>query len=188
MMQKIIIISAPSGAGKTSIVNYLLKSIPELSFSVSACSREKRKDEKEGKDYYFLGIDQFKKKISQDAFLEWEEVYEKKFYGTLKSELERIHKINKIAIFDLDVVGGLNIKQQFTKESLALFIMPPSLISLRKRLEERGTESSESLQTRLDIAEREISKHTQFDMVIINDKLNLACKEAKEAVLNFIKS
>ena len=125
-MGKLIVISAPSGAGKTSIVHHLLKNMPELSFSVSACSREKRDNETHGKDYYFLGVEGFQNKIKEDAFLEWEEVYENQYYGTLKSEIERIWSEGKTVIFDVDVIGGLNIKKQYPKECLSLFIMPPS--------------------------------------------------------------
>ena len=133
-MRKLIVISAPSGAGKTSIVHYLLKNMPELSFSISACSRNKRANEIDGKDYHFLGVDGFKNKIKENAFLEWEEVYENQFYGTLKSEVEIILNEGKTVIFDVDVVGGLNIKKQYPKESLAIFIMPPSMDVLREIL------------------------------------------------------
>ena len=155
-MKKLIVISAPSGAGKTSIVHYLLKNMPELSFSISACSRNKRANETDGKDYHFLGVDGFKNKIKENAFLEWEEVYENQFYGTLKSEVEIILNEGKTVIFDVDVVGGLNIKKQYPKESLAIFIMPPSMDVLRERLSGRGSESEESLQIRLENAEKEI--------------------------------
>jgi guanylate kinase len=128
---KLIVISAPSGAGKTSIVHHLLKNMPELSFSVSACSREKRDNETHGKDYYFLGVEDFQNKIKEDVFLEWEEVYENQYYGTLKSEIERIWSEGKTVIFDVDVIGGLNIKKQYPKECLSLFIMPPSVDVLR---------------------------------------------------------
>jgi len=187
-VRKLIIISAPSGAGKTSIVHYLLKNIPKISFSVSACSREKRENETDGKDYYFLGIDRFKNKIKEDAFLEWEEVYKNQFYGTLKSELERITNEGKTSIFDVDVVGGLNIKKQYPKESLAIFIMPPSLEELRERLARRGTESEKSLQNRMKIAEQEIAKNNDFDIVILNDDFNFACEKIKEVIINFIES
>ena len=187
-MKKLIVISAPSGAGKTSIVHYLLKNIPELSFSISACSRERRVDEINGEDYYFLGIDDFKNKIQEDAFLEWEEVYTNQFYGTLKSELKRISKQGKICVFDVDVVGGLNIKTQYPKESLAIFIMPPSVDTLRERLRCRGSESKESLEIRINHAEQEIARHNEFDIVIINDNLNIACQETKEVITNFINS
>mgnify|MGYP006176345383 CR=1 FL=1 len=187
-MQKLIVISAPSGAGKTSIVHYLLKNMPELSFSISACSREKRENETEGKDYYFLGVDRFKNKIKENAFLEWEEVYKNQFYGTLKSELERISNEGKTSIFDVDVVGGLNIKKIYPKESLAIFIMPPSLEELRERLAKRGTESEKSLQIRMEIAEQEIAKNNDFDIVILNDNFNYACEKIKEVIINFIDS
>ena len=144
-MGKLIVISAPSGAGKTSIVHHLLKNMPELSFSVSACSREKRDNETHGKDYYFLGVEGFQNKIKEYAFLEWEEVYENQYYGTLKSEIERIWSEGKTVIFDVDVIGGLNIKKQYPKECLSLFIMPPSVDVLRERLSGRGSESEAKL-------------------------------------------
>ena len=187
-MRKLIVISAPSGAGKTSIVHYLLKKIPKLSFSISACSRGKRENETDGKDYYFLGVDGFKNKIKEDAFLEWEEVYKNQFYGTLKSELERISNEDKAIIFNVDVVGGLNIKKQYHKECLAIFIMPPSLAVLKERLSGRGSESEESLQIRMGIVEQEISRNNEFDIVILNDDFNIACEETKEVIINFISS
>ena len=144
-MGKLIVISAPSGAGKTSIVHHLLKNMPELSFSVSACSREKRDNETHGKDYYFLGVEGFQNKIKEAAFLEWEEVYENQYYGTLKSEIERIWSEGKTVIFDVDVIGGVNIKKQYPKECLSLFIMPPSVDVLRERLSGRGSESEEEI-------------------------------------------
>lgn len=187
-MEKLIVISAPSGAGKTSIVHYLLKNIHELSFSVSACSRDKRTNEIDGEDYHFLGAKGFNNKIKEGAFLEWEEVYGNQFYGTLKSEVERISKEGSVTIFDVDVVGGLNIKTQYPKECLAIFIMPPSVDILRERLRKRGSESTESLQIRLDNAEKEISRKNEFDRVILNDDFNIACEEAKEVITNFINS
>jgi len=185
---KLIVISAPSGAGKTSIVHHLLKNMNALSFSVSACSREKRANETHGKDYYFLGVEGFQNKIKEDAFLEWEQVYEKQYYGTLKSEIERIWSEGKIVIFDVDVVGGLNIKKHYPKECLSLFIMPPSLDILAERLIGRGSESDESLQKRLDKAEEEIAQNQQFDTIILNDDLEIACEETMEVITNFIKS
>lgn len=179
-------ISAPSGAGKTSIVHYLLKKIPGLSFSISACSREKRKNETDGKDYYFLGVNGFKNKINEGAFLEWEEVYENQFYGTLNSEVDRIYNSGKTVIFDVDVIGGLNIKKQYLEECLAIFIMPPSVDVLRERLMDRGSESEKSLQIRLDNAEQEILKSHEFDVVILNDDFNMACQKTKELIDNFI--
>ena len=187
-MRKLIVISAPSGAGKTSIVHYLLKNIPELDFSVSACSREKRENETDGEDYYFLGVEGFKNKISENAFLEWEQVYKNQYYGTLSSEIERIWSEGNSVIFDVDVVGGLNIKKQYPEECLSIFIMPPSLEVLQERLIARGSESEESLQKRLDKAEEEIAKKQEFDSIILNDNLDIACKKTMEVIRNFIKS
>ena len=187
-MGKLIVISAPSGAGKTSVVHYLLNKIPGLSFSISACSREKRENEIEGKDYYFLGVEGFKNKIKEGAFLEWEEVYENQFYGTLESEVDRISNSGKTVIFDVDVVGGLNIKKQFAKDCLAIFIMPPSVDILRERLRDRGSESAESLQIRLNNAEQEILRSNEFDMVILNDIFSVACQETEDVVTKFINS
>lgn len=187
-MEKLIVISAPSGAGKTSIVHHLLKEIPNLFFSVSACSREKRTEEIDGKDYHFLGVAGFKKKIEENEFLEWEEVYENQYYGTLKSEVKRIWEDGKTVIFDLDVVGGLNIKKQYPKECLSVFIMPPSIDVLRERLSVRGSESEEMLEKRLNKAEEEISRNQEFDCVILNDDFEIACNEVKQKIINFIKS
>ena len=187
-MGKLIVISAPSGAGKTSIVHYLLKNISELSFSISVCSRDKRTHETDGKDYHFLGVEEFKNKIKEDAFLEWEEVYKNQYYGTLKSELQRIWDDGKTVIFDVDVIGGLNIKKQYPKECLSVFIMPPSVDVLRERISSRGSESEEMLEKRLNKAEEEISRNQEFDSVILNDDFEIACKEAKQIITNFIKS
>ena len=187
-MGKLIVISAPSGAGKTSIVHHLLKNMDELSFSVSACSREKREKETHGEDYYFLGVEGFQQKIKKDAFLEWEEVYENQYYGTLKSEIERIWEEGKTVIFDVDVVGGLNIKKQYPIECLSIFIMPPSVEVLAERLIGRDSESDESLQKRLDKAEEEIAQNQEFDTVILNDDFDIACEETQEVITNFIKS
>jgi len=185
-VRKLIVISAPSGAGKTSIVHFLLKNMPELAFSVSACSREKRENEIHGEDYYFLGIEGFKNKIAENAFLEWEQVYENQYYGTLTSELERIWDEGKPVIFDVDVVGGLNIKKQYPTECLAIFIMPPSLAVLQERLVARGSESDESLKKRLDKTEEEIAKNQEFDRIILNDDFDIACKKTMEVIHNFI--
>ena len=187
-MGKLIVISAPSGAGKTSIVHYLLEEIPNLSFSVSACSREKRTKEVDGKDYYFLSVDGFKQKIKENAFLEWEEVYKNQYYGTLKSEVKRIWDDGKTVIFDVDVIGGLNIKKQYPKECFSVFIMPPSVDVLRERLSSRGSESEEMLEKRLNKTEEEIQKNQEFDSVILNDDFEIACKEAKRLITNFFKS
>ena len=185
-MGKLIVISAPSGAGKTSIVHYLLKELPNLCFSISATSRVKRDNEFDGKDYHFLGVEQFKQKIKEDAFLEWEEVYDNQYYGTLKSEIERIWNIEKTVIFDVDVAGGINIKKQYPSECLSIFIMPPSIEVLKERLKNRGSESEESLAKRLSKAEEEISQNQEFDMVILNDDLQIACAETKKVIINFI--
>ncbi|MDA7728583.1 guanylate kinase [Flavobacteriales bacterium] len=187
-MGKLIVISAPSGAGKTSIVHHLLKNMPELSFSVSACSREKRDNETHGKDYYFLGVEGFQDKIKEAAFLEWEQVYENQYYGTLKSEIERIWSEGKTVIFDVDVIGGVNIKKQYPKECLSLFIMPPSVDVLRERLSGRGTESEAKLEMRLEKAEQEILKNQEFDKVILNDDFGIACEETMAVITNFINS
>ena len=187
-MGKLIVISAPSGAGKTSTVHHLLKNMPELSFSVSACSREKRDNETHGKDYYFLGVEGFQNKIKEDTFLEWEEVYENQYYGTLKSEIERIWSERKTVIFEVDVIGGLNIKKQYPKECLSLFIMPPSVDVLRERLSGRGSETDEKIEVRLAKAEEEIAKNQKFDKVILNDDFEIACEETQKVISNFIKS
>ena len=185
-MGKLIVISAPSGAGKTSIVHQLLKDIPKLSFSVSATSRERRENEIHGKDYYFLGVEGFQQKIKEDSFLEWEQVYENQYYGTLKSEIERIWSEGNTIIFDVDVLGGLNIKKQYPKQCFSIFIMPPSLEVLAERLIGRGSDSDESIKKRLDKAEKEISKNNQFDTIILNDNFEIACEQTKEVITNFI--
>lgn len=183
---KLIIFSAPSGAGKTSIVRHLLKEYPELEFSVSACSRPKRHNEKDGVDYHFLTVDEFKRKIENDEFVEWEEVYENQFYGTLKSELERIWNKNHSVIFDVDVVGGLNIKKQYPEISLAVFVMPPSVEELERRLYNRSTDSREQIVKRINKAQHEIAFARQFDYLLINDNLPKAQKEALQVVGNFL--
>ncbi len=185
-MNKLIVISAPSGAGKTSIVQYLLKKLKNVSFSISACSRKKRSNEKQGIDYNFLSAEEFREKINQGAFLEWEEVYDGQYYGTLKSELERIWQEKKSVIFDLDVVGGINIKNQYPENCLSIFIMPPSLEELEKRLKNRGSESIESLNKRLKKAKLEILQSKEFDKVIINDEFDKACEEVKKEIEIFI--
>ncbi len=187
-MRKLIVISAPSGAGKTSIVHYLLKNIPELAFSVSACSREKRENEIHGEDYYFLGVEGFQQQIKENAFLEWEQVYKNQYYGTLKSEIERIWNEGKTVIFDVDVEGGLNIKKQYSTDCLSIFIMPPSLEVLQERLIFRGSESVESLQKRLDKAEEEIAMNQEFDSIILNDDFDISCQETMRVIRNFIKT
>ena len=157
-MGKLIVISAPSGAGKTSIVHFLLKTIEVLSFSVSACSRAKRDNETDGIDYHFLAVEEFQQKIKKGDFLEWEEVYKDQHYGTLKSEVERIWGKGKTVIFDVDVIGGINIKRQYLSDCLSIFIMPPSLAVLEERLQKRGSESVDSLQKRVAKSKEEIAK------------------------------
>ncbi len=183
---KLIIFSAPSGAGKTSIVKGVLQETPGLAFSVSACSRPKRQNEQDGVDYYFLTPDDFRKKINEDAFLEWEEVYPGSYYGTLRSEVERIWKSGKHVVFDVDVAGGLNIKKQYPEQALALFIQPPSLEELEKRLINRGTETSESLQKRIGKAAFELTFAKDFDKIVINDDLSRAINETIQIVNKFI--
>ena len=185
-MGKLIVISAPSGAGKTSIVHYLLKNIGKLTFSVSACSRDKRKKEVEGKDYYFIGLNQFKKKIKERAFLEWEEVYPNQYYGTLKKEVNRIWKCGNTVIFDVDVVGALNIKAKYQNDCLAIFIMPPSIKELKKRLFSRGSETQKKIETRLAKAKQEIDSSKEFDYIVLNDDFDTACKNAYQVVVDFI--
>ena len=185
-MGKLIVISAPSGAGKTSIVHYLLKNMPELSFSISACSREKRAEEIDGQDYYFLGIDGFKNKIKEDAFLEWEEVYSNQFYGTLNSELEKIWSKGNCAIFDVDVIGGINIKKKYPKECMSIFIEPPSIGDLDKRLSVRDSDSSSSIKERISKAKDEMSKKQFFDYVVLNDDFSIACRETLDLVRTFL--
>lgn len=183
---KLIIFSAPSGAGKTTIVQYLLKKIPELEFSVSACSRPIRKDETHGVDYYFMSVDEFKQKIKNGEFAEWEEVYKDNFYGTLKAEIERIWNKGKHIIFDMDVVGGLNLKKQFGEKALAIFVMPPSIEHLDRRLRLRETETNESIARRIGKAENELKTAKQFDKIILNDTLEHAFEESEKVVRDFL--
>lgn len=183
---KLIIFSAPSGAGKTTIVQHLLSTIPQLEFSVSACSRSMRKGEEAGVDYYFLSVEEFKQKIKNDEFIEWEEVYADNFYGTLKSELFRIWKGDRCAIFDVDVEGGINLKKQFGKSALSVFVMPPSVDSLEQRLKQRETETAESIARRIGKAARELKMADQFDKIILNDSLPKALKEAEKTVKEFL--
>lgn len=183
---KLIIFSAPSGSGKTTLVHHLL-SIPELqlAFSVSATSRAKRPNEADGKDYYFLSADEFRSRIEKGDFLEWEEVYENQYYGTLRSEIERIHSEGNTVIFDVDVIGGLNIKKQFGDAALAVFVQPPSVKELENRLKRRETESDESLAKRVDKAAEELKFSNQFDVVLVNDNLEVAKSDAEKLVANF---
>jgi guanylate kinase len=183
---KCVIFSAPSGAGKTTIVHYLLNEFPELAFSVSACSREPRTNEVDGKDYYFLGLAGFQNQIKADAFVEWEEVYANNFYGTLKSELTRIWSEGKTVIFDVDVIGGLNIKKYFGDNALAVFVQPPNYEALEERLRYRSTETEEKIQMRLAKAKEELGHADQFDTILVNDDLTIACAAAKQLIEQFI--
>ncbi len=182
----IIIFSAPSGSGKSTIVNYLLSRHPELEFSVSATSRTPRGTEKHGEAYYFLTTEEFKKKIAENAFVEYEEVYSGCYYGTLKSEIERISAKGHHVVFDVDVVGGCNLKRIFGKEALSIFIAPPSVEVLRQRLKGRGTDSDEMIEKRVDKAEYEMTFAPKFDKIIVNDRLEDAQQEAEAAILQFI--
>lgn len=184
---KAIIFCAPSGAGKTTIVKHLLKQDFNLLFSVSACSREKRENERDGVDYYFLSVDDFKKRIDSSDFIEWEEVYTNNYYGTLKSEIDRVWSIGKHVIFDVDVEGGLNLKKYFGDSALAVFVKPPSIQHLRDRLESRDTETPESIARRIGKAEKELSYADKFDVVLLNDSLEKAFSEAEAMVNNFLK-
>ena len=184
---KLIIITAPSGAGKTSITRYLLKTFPgKLAFSVSAATRPARDYEKNGVDYYFIPIKDFKNKIQLNEFVEWEMVYEGKYYGTLRSDLERIWKLGKTPVLDVDVQGALHVQRQYPESSLSLFLQPPSIEELKRRLESRGTETPESLQTRINKASFEISFSHQFDHIIVNDNFENACTEAEQKVREFL--
>ena len=186
-MGKVIIFSAPSGSGKSTIVNYLLAKDLGLEFSVSATCRAPRGEEKHGKEYYFFPTDEFKKRIEAKDFLEWEEVYPGCFYGTLKSELERIWKAGHAVVFDVDVVGGVNIKKIFGDQALSVFIKAPSVEVLRQRLIGRGTDSMEKIEQRVAKAEYEMTFADKFDVVIVNDNLDTALVEAEEAVRDFLK-
>ena len=183
----IIIIAAPSGAGKTSVVRHLLQVLPEqVAFSISCATRSPRNNELHGVDYYFISADEFKDRINRDEFVEWEMVYAGKYYGTLKSELQRIWDAGRAPLLDVDVKGGLNVQSQFPQQSLSLFIEPPSLEELERRLRARGTESPESLKARLSKASYEITFKDQFDHIIINDQLDRTCAEAEKLVRQFL--
>ncbi|MCF8235944.1 MAG: guanylate kinase [Bacteroidales bacterium] len=187
MSGKLIIISAPSGAGKTTIVKHLLAAYPSLQFSVSACSRPKRPDEVDGIDYHFYTVKEFRKMIDEEAFIEWEEVYENQYYGTLKSEVNRILDEGKHVIFDIDVMGGLNIKNQYGKHALSIFIKPPSIEELERRLRNRATDGEEKIRIRLEKAIRELEFAGRFDKVILNDDLIKAINKSIREVEQFLK-
>ena len=185
-MAKLIIISAPSGAGKSTLVRYLLSQNLNICFSISATSRKPRGEEKNGVEYYFLSPDEFRDKIANEEFLEYEEVYPDKFYGTLKSEVDRINDEGNNVIFDVDCIGGLNIKKIYGEKALSIFIMPPSLEVLRERLEKRGTETSEVIERRLSKAEFEMSYASQFDTIVRNDDYDRARAEILKIVTDFL--
>lgn len=189
MQGKLIVFSAPSGSGKTTIVQYLLAQ-PELKldFSISATSRDPRGEEVNGKDYYFLSLEDFKKKIKAEEFLEWEEVYRDNFYGTLKSEIERIWSSGKNVIFDIDVVGGLDIKNIYPDQTLAVFVKPPSIEELKIRLKKRKTESDDKINMRVAKASIELATAPQFDYIIENNNLQIALKEAYDLVATFVQA
>jgi len=186
IQNKIIIITAPSGAGKTSITHHLMKTFPQLAFSISAATRKPRGTEQNGKDYYFISESDFKRKIQQNEFAEWEMVYEGKYYGTLNSELKRIWDEQKIPVLDIDVKGAIHVKGQYPDSCITLFIVPPSVEELKKRLETRGTETVESLAARINKAAYEISFKEHFDKQIVNDDLKKACAEAEDIINDFI--
>ena len=183
---KLILFCGPSGSGKTTIVHHLLEINSQFSFSVSATTRKKRSNETDGKDYYFLDLEEFKKKIEQDEFIEWEEVYESGFYGTLKSEINRIASLGKYVIFDVDVEGGIKIKDP-KKLGIIEFVMPPSIEDLKTRLKSRATETQSDLMNRLKKAELELTYHNHFDKVIINKDLGESLREAQNLVEKFIE-
>ena len=186
-MGKLVIFSAPSGSGKTTIVRELLKSFPQFEFSISATSRKPRGQEQNGVDYYFMTNEEFRQRVERDEFVEWEEVYEGTCYGTLKSEMERIWSKGNVIIFDVDVMGGINLKKLFGEDACSMFIMPPSVEELERRLRGRGTDSEETILKRVAKAEFELSKAPEFDYTVVNDDLQVAIDEAKAIINNFLK-
>ena len=185
---KLVVFSAPSGSGKTTLVHHLLQQGLPVGFSISATSRPPRGKEKDGVDYFFMSENSFREKIAENAFLEYEEVYEGTFYGTLRSEVDRLWKTGKTVLFDIDVVGGLNVKRQYPDQCLALFIQPPSLSELEKRLRGRGTDDEKKIKERLTKATKELDLANQFDKVIVNDDLETAKEEVGKAVHDFLES
>ena len=184
---KAVIISAPSGAGKTTLVNKLLEAKLPLLFSISACSRFPRKGEKDEKDYYFLSIEEFKEKIKAQDFIEWEEVYEGNFYGTLKKEIDRIWKEKKHVVFDVDVIGGISLKEYFKENSISIFIKPPSMEVLSERLKKRNADDRKAIKNRLEKSFEEMKSIDKFDKIIVNDKLSISTKNIIETVEEFLK-
>lgn len=185
---KIILITAPSGAGKTSIIRFLMQRFPQLAFSVSATTRKARENETEGVDYYFISEKEFKEKIHHKEFLEWEMVYEGKYYGTLKDEIERIWAQQKIPVLDIDVQGAIHVQQQYPVNTFSVFIQPPSLEELKSRLQSRGSETAESLQARVNKSAFELTFKSYFENVVINNDFELACKEAEKIVAKFLSN
>ncbi|MGQ1783565.1 guanylate kinase [Saccharicrinis sp. GN24d3] len=183
---KLIIFSAPSGSGKTTIVKNLLEKDFKMEFSISATTRAPRVNEKHGVDYYFLTPEEFRSKINDDDLLEWEEVYNDKYYGTLKSEVERITSKGNNVVFDVDVVGGLNIKKMYGNRAIAIFVKPPSIKELKKRLEIRGTDSEEVIAQRINKAEEELSYANNFDHIVVNSNLDLAIEQTEKILYNFL--
>lgn len=186
-MGKLVIFSAPSGSGKTTIVRELLQRFPQFEFSISATSRQPRGKEQHGIDYYFLSTDEFRQRVVRDEFVEWEEVYAGTCYGTLKSEVERIWAKGNVIVFDVDVMGGINLKRLFGDDACSIFIMPPSIEELERRLRGRGTDSEEVIQKRIGKAEFELSKSPEFDYTVVNDVLADAVNEATDIINNFLK-
>ena len=187
-MNKVIIFSAPSGSGKTTLVKHCLQQFPQLQFSVSATTRALRGEEIHGKDYFFLSVEAFKKLISENAFVEYEEVYHDKFYGTLKSEVERIWQSGKTVIFDVDVKGGIALKKYFGDKALSVFIMPPSVEELERRLVSRATDDPETIKTRVAKASEEMTYKDQFDVIIVNNDLDEAKITTENILKNFLHS
>jgi guanylate kinase len=187
-MHKVIIFSAPSGSGKTTVVNHLIETMPELGFSVSATTRKPRETELHGREYYFLDQEDFENRIRNDEFLEYEQVYKGIFYGTLKSEVDRLWSLDKTVIFDVDVVGGVNIKEKFGEKALSIFLRPPSLGILMERLRKRSTEVEHQLQMRIDKAQYELQFEDRYDKVLINDRLEETLEKAEKMVRDFIDS
>ena len=184
---KLVILSAPSGSGKTTIMKKVLRAFPRLEFSISATSRAPRHTEKDGADYYFISADTFRRKIEAGEFAEWEEVYSGLYYGTLRSEMERIWQEGKTIIFDVDVKGGMALKERFGDAALSIFIMPPSISALRERLERRGTDAPETIEKRLAKAAQELVYAERFDRVIVNDDLTAATVQTEDAIRRFIE-
>jgi len=188
MKGKLLIVAGPSGSGKTTIVRHLLGIYPRLAFSISACSRQQRKGEIDGEDYYFLSVEQFKEKIEKGKFLEWEQVYPGSYYGTLRSEVERLWKAGRDVIFDIDVKGAMNLKKYYPECSMAIFIQPPSLNALEERLKNRKTETPEFFEQRIKKASEELSYSHQFDAIIQNNDLQIAFKEAEDLAEVFLRN